>query len=297
MSTIYALFPGTIPAYPQIEEQLSKTYSFVMVDKVESLAKYREEKGVVMLGGDPERINSLIGMVRTVAPRLGCVIVADESIIDKIDEATVHQADLLITPAKPLEISARFNLAVHMSELRHLIEASAQLDEVTELYNYQYFLKRLGEEISLAKRHLSPVTCVIVSISYYDVYMDSYGYDFVSNFMHQVALVVKEHIRREDIAARLGDSEIAFLLPRSSERGALILANRIVSKVQTLPLYMGDQIEHLHLNAGVAGYPAVDESEMDADTLIRYTRHALHHARCSENQTIQLFSEMKPHVP
>lgn len=296
MVTIYALFPGTIPEFSQLEDQLSDTCTIVPLDKVELLSNYREEKAVVLVGGTPERINSLVGMMRSIAPRLGYVIVINKESLDKLDTATLNQADVLVVPTHANEIYARINAASHTSELRQLIEESAQLDEVTELYNYHYFIKRLGEEMSLAKRHLSPVTCVIVSISYYDVYMDSYGYDFVSGFMHQVAKTVKEHIRREDIAARLGDSEIAFMLPRSTEKGALALTSRILSKVESLPIYMGDQIEHLHLNAGIAGFPSVDEADLDADTLIRYARHALHQARCSDNKNVVLFSEMKPHV-
>lgn len=296
MSTIFALFPGSIPLYNELEQTLSSTYSVVQVGKVESLSEYQDEEGVVILGGKSERINSIIGMVRTIAPKLGCVIIIEEDQLDSIDASTASLADLLVLPAHKTEILARINMAMHMSELHHLIEESAQVDEGTGLYNHQFFLKRLGEEMSLSKRHLSPVTCVVLGVSYYDVYMDSYGYQFVTNFMHQVAKVCQAQARTEDVVAKLGDSEIAFLLPRSTEKGALSQTKRVISRIEELPLYMGDQIEHLFIKAGIAGYPSLDGIDMDPDTVIRYARHALHHARCSEDIKIQLFSEMRPFV-
>ncbi len=296
MSNLYALFPGTIPAYKEIESAVSHQFIVTQVDKIEALSKFREEKGVVILGDTPERAASFVTMIRKVAPRLCPVVVLDEKDKDNIPETLANLSDVLISPNHPREIQCRINRALHLSELRYLIDTSAQLDEATQLYTYQYFLKRLGEEMALSKRHLSPVTCVIISISYYEIYMDSYGFSFVTNIMQQVSRMIRDHVRQEDIVARLGDSEVGLLLPHSTEKGALALMNRLIKYVEKIPVHIGDQVEHLSLTVGIAGYPTSDQEEMDPDTLIRYTRHALHSARCSESKKIQLFSEMKPFV-
>lgn len=296
MSSIFVVFPGAIPDVQKLESLLTPDYKWVPIDKVEALSQYRDEKGVVLLGGDSSRVNTLVGMIRSIAPKLGCVVALEPQALDTLDPAVSNLVDFLRVPYQPLEVAARINTALHLSELRHLIETSAQLDEVTELYHYQYFIKRLGEEMSLAKRHLSPLTCVILSLHYYDMYRDSYGHQFVFNLLKQCAQIIQETIRQEDIVARLGDNEIAILLPHSTEKGALSLTQRIVKGIEQLPVHAGEQAEKLSLCVGIAGYPTLDEAEIDPDTLIRYARHALHTARCSQNKKIQLFTEMKPFV-
>ncbi len=297
MPTIFAIFPGSIPDFPQIEATLEKDYQFVLLDKVEALSKHKDEKGVVLLGGEPIRVAPMVGMLQSIAPRLGPVVVLDSKYQDQITSEITSLVDFLVLPLNPLEVRSRINRACHISELRHLVETTAMRDEVTELYHQQYFVKRLGEEISMAKRHLSPVTCAIISISYYDVYLDSYGYDFIVNMLHQLANISTDHVRQEDIVARLGNSEIGFLMPLSTEKGAVSMTKRLMDKIEAIPFYMGDQVEHLYLNAGIAGFPTSDPDEdVDADTLVRYARHALHTSRCSENNKIQLFSDLKPQL-
>ncbi len=294
MTSIYALFPGTLPGFQALKKVLSPDYKVILVDKVESLVEHAQEKGVVLLGGDPTRLQTMITLIRNTAPRLSCVFLVDAEQQSQLTKDMVQQADILCMPASELEIHARLNAAAHLSELRYLIDTSAQMDEATGLYNQYFFMKRLGEEMSLAKRHLSPVTCVLLSIAYYDVYMDSYGYGFITELLQQVSGILKEQLRQEDIAARLDNSEIALLLPHSTERGALMLTQRLVQEIEKQSIHVGDQVEHLSLSAGMVGYPTLDEAELDPDTLIRYGRHALHAARCSETQKIILFGEMKP---
>ena len=294
MDKVYVVSPSEIPHYAQIEKVLGKTYSFTAVEDTASLVQYRDEKGVILVSGNAAKAETLIGVIRSQAPRLGCVVVMEKEQVDKLGDAAISMADILSMPASTLEIQARISTALQISELRHLIEESAQMDEVVELYNSRYFIKRLGEEMSLAKRHLSPVTCVILGIAYYDVYIDSYGYQFVSKTLSQVANLIKSLVRTEDLIGHLGNSEIGILLPRSSEKGALALTTRIIEQVEKLSFKVNDQTEKLEVHAGIAGFPSkANPEEMEPDTLIRYTRHALHHARCTEDQKIQLFSEMK----
>lgn len=296
MPTIFVISPETVPALADIQSSLAQSYRFVEIDKVESLANHREEKGVALTGGPPLKVAATLGMIRNAAPRLSAVVAVHREELDKLEPSIADLADVLVVPYTPLELRARMSAAMHLSELRHLIETSSQLDEVAELYNYQFFIKRLGQEISLAKRHLSPLTCVILNIQSYDIYMDMYGHSFAYNVVQQLARIIKEHIRGEDLAARLGGGEIAVLLPMSSEKGALSLALRLIKQVEELPVQVGDQTEHLAVKIGIAGYPSPDEPDLDPDTLIRYARHALHQARCSTNKKVQLFSEMKPFV-
>ncbi len=55
--------------------------------------------------------------------------------------------------------------------------------------------------------------------------------------LQQVAHAIKQIVKRPaDLIARYGESELAILLPNTSEEGALHVANTIQAQIQTLPL-------------------------------------------------------------
>lgn len=296
---IFVLFPGAVPQLQTIQNvPWLADCEWVLLDKIETLSNHRAEKGVVLIGGDPARVNTLVGMARTLAPMMGCVAVLEKDQSATLEQSTLLATDVLLMPAEPVEIYARLNAASALSEMRWLLEESGQLDEVTELYNAQFFYKRLGEEMSLSRRHGMPVTCAIFSISFFEVYIDTYGFGFVTELIRKVAGEMRKLTRKEDLLARLGNNEIGILLPRTSEKGAISLAQRILKALDDQSVEINGNTETLTINGGLAAYPnaSEDTAEIDPDTLIRFTRHALHLARCSDDENVILFSSIKPQV-
>ena len=298
-AAIFAVFPGTIPRYDAMESLLSSQYAWRLVDKIEVLAKYRQEEGVVLmgLGNDASRAEHFMGMVRSLAPLLVPVLAVTAEQAATLPTSLMKSCDVIVVDhASDWEIQARIARAADLSAKKQLLEETAQRDDVTELFNQSFFMKRLGEELSLARRHQSPVSVAIVDITFYRVYLDSYGYGFVTDMIKAVAGEVAQAIRKEDMVARIGDSEVAIMLPRSPEQGAAVLATRLAKKLATMSVAQNDQSEKLEVSVGVATYPASDPNDTDPNSLVRYARHALHHAKTSESEDkkIVCFSELKP---
>ncbi|MEZ4573402.1 MAG: diguanylate cyclase [Vampirovibrionales bacterium] len=67
-----------------------------------------------------------------------------------------------------------------LSHTRHQLNCAHMRDEIGQVYNYRYFIKRLNETIALSRRHHMPVSCIVLDIAFYRVLVDSYGYGFVS---------------------------------------------------------------------------------------------------------------------
>lgn len=244
---------------------------------------------------EPARIQAQLTQLKTLLSPLACVVLlkelpADGSNLLELDASYIAagQPDFLTLS----QIAA----AVRQAELLATLDDCNHLDEVTNLYHRNYFIKRLSEEISLSRRHLSPLSCVIIGINFYKMYLDSYGYDFINRLLAQTAKEVEKHTRHEDLIARTGDDEVAILLPRSSEKGAKIVTHRIVEQLNKMTISHGTGEERIGVHAGVAGYPLPDGEKADADTIIRYARHALHNARCNKREKVlvQLFSEIQP---
>jgi diguanylate cyclase (GGDEF)-like protein len=273
-------------------ETLNAVTESVALETLDHLKRQPALNAVVLISATTPNLSTELSLIRTISPRYGLVVVAETT--ETLSAETLIACDVLLSSASPLEIQARLHTAQYISELKTTVAQAAQQDMTTGLYHQSFYLKRLAEEIALSKRHQSPVTCLIFGISFWDAYRDSYGYDAMTDLLKQVGQSVKALVRQDDIVARMGDNELGVLLPLSSEKGAKILAKRVIQTVSKQDFLLGDQPETISLNAGIAHFPVADEPEADANALVRYTRHALHHARCDEGEThIQLFSELQ----
>ena len=253
-------------------------------------------QAIVLLKAEPAKLVPFIQLCRSALPGTAIIVALPDALPTL--EIPVLDMDCHLLPAgfSDFDLLSRIASAVRQSELLATLADRAQLDEVTNLFNRQYFMQRLSEEISLARRHVSPLCCVIVSVDYYRMYLDSYGYSFINALLRFLADRINGLVRHEDILARVGDDEIAILLPRSTEAGAKIFTSRLVESLNQLVFNCGAYAEDIAVSAGLVGYPLSDFPNADADTLVRYGRHALHQAKVDPDESlkVRLFSEIRP---
>jgi diguanylate cyclase (GGDEF)-like protein len=301
MTAIYVLAEGFAFSPAALEAQLvTLVGDRFTVETIATLADIHAHLGqvqqaIVFCSGKPDVLLSIMGECRSVLPSVAFVALLEENSSGNIPvlEMDCH---FLRSPFDEFALLSQVASALRQSELRAALKDTDQTDEVVNLFNRRYLMQRLGEEISLSRRHLSPLCCVVVGINLYQVYLDSYGYNFINALLRFLADKIGGMIRHEDIVARLGDDEIALLLPRSSEKGAKIITDRLVQQLNEAIFKFGNYEEEVSVCAGIAGYPLSDGSSADADVIIRYARHALHQARNTDHDDsgVQLFSEIKP---
>jgi diguanylate cyclase (GGDEF)-like protein len=212
-------------------------------------------------------------------------------------ETVLSKAEVLFTPMENAQqvVENRIQRALAYSKLQVVQTNSQLVDEASGLYSYAYFVRRLQDEMALAKRHNTAFSCVVIKFAFYEAYLDSYGYQFIEKLYARLAERIRNVIRQEDIAARLGNDEMALLLPRTPEKGAQVLAKRLLENVIRLEIdASGTQAEDVFVFAGIVEYPSLELADADPDTLLRFNRHALHQARNDETEPVQLFSAMRP---
>ena len=301
MTAIFVLTDGLAIAPDVLESHLEAVVgSRSPIRRVAQVADLQEQlppdkKAVVFFSAPAETALELIESCRSMKPGTAFVLITEpEQLVDKAEaELDCH---LLRQPFDSVELLSRFNAANRQSELLYTLADCSQTDEVTNLHNRRYYIQRLSKEISLSRRHLSPLCCVVIGVNLYQMYLDSYGYGFINALLRFLADKISGIVRHEDIVARIGDDEIAVLLSRSTEKGAKIFTTRLVHDLNAAIFKYGTYEEEVSVCAGVAGYPLPDFPGADADTVIRYARHALHQAKTSADETkkVQLFSEIRP---
>jgi len=113
------------------------------------------------------------------------------------------------------------------------LEELATQDGLTCLFNHRAFQERLKTEWNLAKRYGHSLSVVMLDVDHFKQYNDTYGHPAGDTILKHVASILRDHARTVDMAARYGGEEFAMILPNTDSEGALVLAERLRSAIET----------------------------------------------------------------
>ena len=137
--------------------------------------------------------------------------------------------------------------ALHVATQTRIALEHAQLDEITGLPNrksYQEELKKRQERIQksqeLQRRHPAhsleqdpdKYSVIYLDIDHFKKVNDTYGHPKGDEVIRTVANIIKETVRSEDFAARIGGEEFSIIVAGSDINAAILVAERIQSAVK-----------------------------------------------------------------
>ncbi|MFA6055068.1 MAG: CBS domain-containing protein [Thermodesulfovibrionales bacterium] len=100
-------------------------------------------------------------------------------------------------------------------------------DDLSGLFNQRYFYTQITKEIERAKRHVRPLSLLLIDIDLFKDFNDTYGHwegDFV---LKKIGEILLENIRDIDMAFRYGGEEFTVILPDTKYEVAIVVAERI----------------------------------------------------------------------
>ncbi len=118
-------------------------------------------------------------------------------------------------------------LAFTNAMLHEKLEKLVITDHLTDLYSRNYLDQKINESIKTDAFG----AYLLFDIDNFKLVNDSYGHQIGDEIIVQVADIMKQNIREEDIAARWGGEELAVYLPRVDVSIAKKIATRIVEVV------------------------------------------------------------------
>lgn len=140
------------------------------------------------------------------------------------------------------------------------------IDPITELPDGRYFEVAVDSRVAAARRHLWPVSIVLVQLGFED------GPDNEAarnRSLRSFADIMRQTLREADIACRINDSTFGLILEDTSEEGGVWTAERLQIALAH------DSTSISKLVAGVAAYPT--HGLFSKDVLVR-ARAALNRA-------------------
>lgn len=149
-------------------------------------------------------------------------------------------------------------------------------DTMTGLFNHEYFIKRLNEEIETSQKFRLPLSLMLVDIDHFKKINDTYGHQAGDYILIAIAKLLKSSLRLTDIIARYGGEEFAVILPDTDIDSAYAAAERIRRLIETKKFLFNEKIITVTVSVGIS---ELDKRTKSAEELIKKADDALYEAK------------------
>jgi diguanylate cyclase (GGDEF)-like protein len=176
----------------------------------------RTHKGVAAVSGEALRRYELVMTGQDFA---GNSLAAEYGSLLELCKSALEQAE-----ASAWEVT---QLRTQLKEMGRSLDLASRVDPMTGLANRRDIMEKIEQEHSRAARHQRTFSLIIVDIDDFRNINETHGINVGDDVLVEMACVLRECVRNEDICARWGGEEFLFLLPETGIDGALAVAQKI----------------------------------------------------------------------
>jgi two-component system, cell cycle response regulator len=150
------------------------------------------------------------------------------------------------------------------------------VDGLTQIHNKRALFEALEKELMRARRYERDLSLLMFDIDFFKRINDQYGHLAGDHVLRELARVVQERIRREEVFARYGGEEFVILLPETPLQGAAALAENLRQRVANHAfVFQGERIP-VTVSIGTA---LLGENDKVAADLIQRADEKLYEAK------------------
>ena len=174
-------------------------------------------------------------------------------------------------------------------------ERSALTDGLTGLYNHRHFHERLTLESERSQRSGLPLSLLMLDVDHFKQFNDTFGHPAGDEVLRQLARVLGDTRRANDVVARYGGEEFAVILVDTAKFTAAKVAERIRERINAHDFSeAAPRAGSLTVSIGVATFP---DDGADAEALVRAADTALYVAKRAGRDRIVLATEALAATP
>lgn len=218
----------------------------------------------------------------------------------------LNHTDELLTDAYMTSCMQALQLVCQRIILQRRLHTHCVIDEETKVLTREEFRRKVDEEIARARRLSLPVSLVVLSI-------DNTAHGLTNEptnershlgagegrlLLRSLAKLIREHSRLNDIIGRLGQDELALILPHTGLRGASIKAERlrrIIASADFSQVYGGQNLPvRLTVSMGISEYPS---QCYDGADLLALADEALYEIKKKSSNLVCIASAPKEFEP
>ncbi|MEL0635223.1 diguanylate cyclase [Marinomonas sp. TI.3.20] len=168
------------------------------------------------------------------------------------------------------------------------LQLLASTDPLTQLLNRRSLGLEASKLLSQDKQTQFPLSVAMLDIDLFKNINDTYGHTLGDQVIVQVANVLRDQCRRQDIIARYGGEEFVILMPKTELEHAHSLAERIRQTFEKVSI-QNDQHQTINVTLSV-GISEVDPKTADLQAAIDRADKALYEAKHSGRNLSLLYA-------
>jgi diguanylate cyclase (GGDEF)-like protein len=175
-------------------------------------------------------------------------------------------------------LASQAGIALENARLHERVQRQATTDELTNLVNRRRFLEALQAELERAQLFETPLSLVLADLDDFKRVNDEFGHLAGDHALKTFGGLLQGHLRKVDVAGRLGGEEFAVLLPETSLESAISVAGRMRNALNETPLTLPGGVElSLTASFGIAEI----EPGQSAEQLLSRADAALYDAKAA----------------
>ncbi len=176
------------------------------------------------------------------------------------------------------ELSSFAAIAIENARLFTELQKTAITDPLTCLYNTRFFHELLSRETARADRFSTPLSLLMIDLDSFKHVNDTYGHVVGNKVLTSLGQILGECVRNTDFVFRCGGDEFGVVLPGTELTGAVLVAEKIRSRVERAALLTAVGYEGIvTLSIGVSQYQHKTHFETlvgEADRALYASKHA-----------------------
>lgn len=189
-----------------------------------------------------------------------------------------YQAETLRTQAALLLEQANLKKEIQRRTiLEKELQRLAQTDPMTSLFNRRHFLKLAQKEITRAIRYHYTLCFAVLDVDYFKRINDTLGHPVGDIVVKTLANYLQKSLRENDIVARIGGEEFAFLLLHVNEEQARVKMEKVREEISQIVVNYSDSKE-LRLTVSI-GLAMLSEVTNTLDSLYMKADQKLYEAK------------------
>ena len=150
------------------------------------------------------------------------------------------------------------------------------IDGLTQVHVKRYLLEALDKELMRARRHQRELSFLMIDIDHFKKINDVHGHLAGDHVLKEVARLMQQRIRRDEVLARYGGEEFAIILPETTLEGACALAEGLREKIEESRFVF--QGETIRVTISIGAAILVEEHRASLD-LIKKADEKLYEAK------------------
>ncbi len=212
---------------------------------------------------------------------MGAMIFASE----KKHFFTTYEAEILDV------LGNQVSVAIDNARMYQQVEAMAVTDGLTQLYNHRKFQEILDSEFRRALRYNTSLSIMLLDIDKFKSINDTKGHTVGDEVLKKIAGLIKRFIRDTDFPCRYGGEEFVLILPNTTTKEAVIIAERIRKSVEKSTFILNSKEElNITISIGIATYPSDAKEKQE---LVDKADKALYFAKESGRNQTQTYEGLK----